>query len=370
MRDLPTTWKASSHTLAKHAILREYLNAWLPILSRYSELARRKNREVLFIDGFAGPGEYTGKEPGSPVIALTAALDHTLRLPVPVRLIFVEAREDRFQHLQRILTRLKKQIDSSPNVVLVEPRLGDCDEELTKLLLSYERQGIKFGPAFVFLDQSGYSSVSSDLIRRILRYPQCEVFALLEYRDMDRFISDRSKHPGITRAFGGEEWRKCLRLSGRRREQCMCDAYLKALKEKAKARYVKYFVMFDSRERLLYWLFFCTNHLRGLEEMKRAMWKVDKEGTFRCSDKDDPKQGSFLDAYDQEWLAAQLHERLSGRTLKVREVKEFVLTETPMYLFKRALAVMERAKKLEVVKAPPSRRRSSFGGDDIVIRFS
>jgi len=72
--------------MAKHAILRRYLDAWFPILTQQaSSLARKfknaSNREVLFIDGFAGPGEYANGEEGSPVIALKAALDHRISFP-------------------------------------------------------------------------------------------------------------------------------------------------------------------------------------------------------------------------------------------------------------------------------------------------
>ncbi|MFZ7121222.1 MAG: three-Cys-motif partner protein TcmP, partial [Eubacteriaceae bacterium] len=46
-----TIWAIEPHTEAKHAILRKYLDAWLPIITRW-------NGKVLYIDGFAGPGEY------------------------------------------------------------------------------------------------------------------------------------------------------------------------------------------------------------------------------------------------------------------------------------------------------------------------
>ena len=64
--NLPTVWPAEPHTLAKHAILKEYLKAWMPILSRQSARVHAPGREVLFVDGFAGPGRYSGGEPGSP----------------------------------------------------------------------------------------------------------------------------------------------------------------------------------------------------------------------------------------------------------------------------------------------------------------
>ena len=50
-------WPLEPHTTGKHLVLRAYLNAWLPILSS-------GNSRVLFIDGFAGPGEYAGGEEG------------------------------------------------------------------------------------------------------------------------------------------------------------------------------------------------------------------------------------------------------------------------------------------------------------------
>jgi hypothetical protein len=62
-------WEADEHTLAKHGILRAYLQAWLPTMSRC-------NDRLLLIDGFAGPGRYLGGEDGSPLIMLRTLLDH------------------------------------------------------------------------------------------------------------------------------------------------------------------------------------------------------------------------------------------------------------------------------------------------------
>jgi three-Cys-motif partner protein len=70
---LPTIWKIDSHTQAKHIILKKYLDAWLPIMTRW-------NGRVLYIDGFAGPGKYQGDEDGSPIIALKSAINHRAEL--------------------------------------------------------------------------------------------------------------------------------------------------------------------------------------------------------------------------------------------------------------------------------------------------
>ena len=57
-----TIWELKPHSLGKHLVLKEYLKAWLPILGQ-------TQGRILFLDGFAGPGEYKGGEQGSPVIA-------------------------------------------------------------------------------------------------------------------------------------------------------------------------------------------------------------------------------------------------------------------------------------------------------------
>jgi three-Cys-motif partner protein len=87
-KKLDTIWEIDRHTLAKHAILRRYLEAWLPIMTSWSG-------RVLYIDGFAGPGKYKGGEDGSPIIALKAARDHRTKIRSEIVFIFVERDRER-----------------------------------------------------------------------------------------------------------------------------------------------------------------------------------------------------------------------------------------------------------------------------------
>jgi three-Cys-motif partner protein len=370
---LPTVWEADPHTLIKHAILRQYLHRWLPILTRQAKKLGVQSREILFIDGFAGPGEYTGGEPGSPVIALNAAIDHAVQFPSPVRMLFIEHRKDRFERLQQVIAPLLQKASSSQNIRAVEPRLGDCDTVLNEMLTNFEKRQIKFGPALAFLDQFGYGAVSMDLIRRILSFPQCEVFTYLDYKDMNRWITDPNKAAAFTRAFGGEEWRQCVDLPEKERRDMLLALYKGALKDRAGTKYVVSFLMYDKNDVPLYWLIFCTNNIRGIEEMKKAMWKVDKTGEFRFSDRDDPSQLALLSkAFDDAWLADELIEQLGGRTMSVTEVYEFVLVETPCYLYKSALKAIE-GKSMTVVEAPPGRKPKTYPDehrDAIKVKFA
>jgi len=367
---LPTVWSADAHTLAKHAILQRYLEAWFPILTRQAaKLAsqRRKapNREILSIDGFAGPGEYTNHKAGSPVIALQAALNHSNSFPIPVRMLFIEKRKDRFEHLKSVLAPLLFEVSKSKNILDAKPLWGDCDSVLNDLLDESEQKQISFGPALAFLDQFGYGDVSMKLISRIMKFPQCEVFSYLDYKDLNRWITDPTKATAFTRAFGSSEWRGAIDLAERERRRFLLTGYKSALKDpnRGNATYVTTFSMFDKNSQPLYWLFFCTNSLRGLEEMKKAMWSVDKTGEFRFSDEDNPDQPTlFSKTYDPAWLADELAKRLAGRTMTVDKVKEFVLTDTPCYLFREALKSLEtgKHKRIVVVKKPPGRKSGSY----------
>src|ERR1700688_2133158 len=95
-----TIWPMQPHTAAKHLILRKYLDAWFPILAKY-------NQRIVYLDGFSGPGRYSGGEPGSPIIALEAAITHRANLAGEIVFFFIEEQVDRAAHLQIELATLK-----------------------------------------------------------------------------------------------------------------------------------------------------------------------------------------------------------------------------------------------------------------------
>jgi len=358
--ELPTIWRAEPHTLAKHAILKKYLEAWMPILSHQTAKHPARLSRIWYVDGFAGPGEYVNGEPGSPVIALQTALDHSHIFPTPVRFLFVEARKDRLDHLRAILARYDEAIRSSKRVEDYETKLGDCADTLNRYLDQRDEAGKAFGPALVFLDQSGYSAVPIDLIGRVMRYPVCEVFSYLDWKDLNRFITDESKWAGLTRTFGGDEWRDAIGMGAADRRAFLLKAYRSSLQQRAGVEFFCYFSMHDENGQLLYWLFFCTGHLAGLEQMKKAMWSVDETGSFRFSDSEAPGQLLLLDGFDQSWLANTLSDRHRGKALTIQDVERFVLVHTPCYKYIDALRILEKEARADLLGAPPDRRKGAF----------
>lgn len=355
---LGTLWPFDPHTRAKHAILRSYLQAWMAILSRQSSKLQRTAR-IGYIDAFAGPGRSSEGEPGSPLVALNAAIDHKHHLPLPIRMLFIEKDPERFAALKREIEQNRIRFEKSPHVDDIVLEQADSDEHLHGLLDKYDKSGRRFGPALVFLDQFGYSAVSMHLIGRILSHSECEIFTFLNWRDLNRFITDETKWPGITRAFGDGSWKSVLSLDPGARAKPLLEMYRNALANRAGAKYFCSFSMHDKDNRLLYWLFFCSGHLRGLEEMKKSMWRVDETGQFRFLDRH-ADQLDLLRGFDQQWLAQHLSSSLRGERLSVGQIKEYVLRETPCFQFAKALALLEREGRLELHNTPPDRKNGAF----------
>jgi three-Cys-motif partner protein len=114
-KPLGTIWPLEPHTAKKHEILRRYFQAWLPILAQH-------NPRLLYIDAFAGPGEYLNGEDGSPVVILKAARDHVIPFRSELVCLFIESEEDRHKHLVEVLERIK-------------PTRPACDSSLSAKLI-------------------------------------------------------------------------------------------------------------------------------------------------------------------------------------------------------------------------------------------
>ncbi len=354
-----TIYEADPHTQAKHRILRAYLERWLPILDRQAQVVKRAKHRLLYVDGFAGAGEYEDRVPGSPLIPIETAVGHSHQFTCPIEIRLIEKRRDRVDHLRKLIKEKKASLVGTATLVIPDPIEGDCEEEVRKLVSACTQNGQPLGPAFFFLDQFGYSSFSMDLVNTILRNEICEVFSYLNWNLLHPFMSDQTKHPGITKAFGGDEWRQVLGLSGQEKENRFRQVYLDALRTRGGARYAYPFAMRDSNNRVIYWLFFCTNNIRGLEEMKRAMWSVDRSGGFEFSDKFVSDRSSMFEYGDVD-LARDLVGELAGQTLAVKDIGEYALMNTPAYKYLEALGVMEREGQVRAVAPPTGRRAGAF----------
>ena len=354
-KKLETVWPIDPHTLAKHAILRRYWEAWLPIMATFSQ-------RLLYLDGFAGPGKYSGGEDGSPLIALKTARDHSARPRAEVVFIFIEKERDRFEHLQGVVAEIRPTLPANFYVNCVH---GTFDDQMTGVLNDLDAQKKRIAPSLVFIDPFGFSHTPFHIVQRIMQNRRCEILITFMYKEINRFL----KHPDQVETydvlFGTTEWRKVLEIADPdQRRRLIHDMYRDQLRG-AGIQYVRSFEMLNAGNRTDYFLFFGTNNLRGLEKMKDAMWKADPAGSFHFSDFTDAnKTGKlFLDQPDFPQLKGMILARFKGNAVSIEELTEFVISDTPFlgsHFKTQILKPMESQGELSVVKAKESRKKGQF----------
>ncbi|MDP3061755.1 MAG: three-Cys-motif partner protein TcmP, partial [Chloroflexota bacterium] len=209
MSNADVVWPIEPHTVAKHDILRGYLEAWFPIMAGYVQ--KSNGNRLVYVDGFAGPGEYSRGEKGSPVIALETLLTHKRWSQQLAHLqytfLFIEADQKRANHLQGMLNGVVK----PPNVGC-HVQCGEFEKVLTGLLDPLESKGASLAPAFVFIDPFGPTGFGMALVQRLLGYRGCELLITLNLRDLNRWwLPEESKHDEVNRLFGTTDWRDCLK---------------------------------------------------------------------------------------------------------------------------------------------------------------
>jgi three-Cys-motif partner protein len=358
-----TVWKLTPHTAKKHEILRRYFQAWLPILAT-------TQRRLLYIDGFAGPGEYQGGAPGSPLVILNAARDHRFKFTSELVCVFIESRKDRYDHLLGLLDKTNSTL---PRNIKFQAIHGTFNEQLTQIFANVDEQKRRLAPTLAFLDPFGFSQTPFGTIVKLMKNPMCEVFVNVMYEEINRFLSipDQARH--FDSLFDRPEWRQVIEHSDPvERFRGLHDLYLKQLRTVAK--YARSFLMVNMSNMPDYLLFFATNNLMGLKKMKEAMWKVDPTGEFQFSDYTDAdtQLQLFGAKPDFELLRRAIARKFSRTEIAIEVVEEWVLSETPYldtHIRKHALTPMERDdEKVSVVNPKPGRRRFTYP-DGTILRF-
>ena len=362
-----TIWDLEPHSRAKHEILRRYMQAWVPILGR-SEFP-----ELVYIDGFAGPGRYSKGEDGSPIIALNVALEQQAGIKPKMTFLFVELRKDRAEMLNKVLEDIELPQRFSARVA------GDTtfEKAVTSFLDNRTRNGRRLPPTFAFVDHFGWSGVPFELVRRILSYPSCEVLVTFMYEEINRFIGLPDQVSNFNSFFGTDRWQGVTsETDPRQRNRQLHDLYITQLRDSANMKYVRSFEMRNDRDVTDYYLFYATNNSLGLRKMKEAMWKVDRSGEFRFSDATNPLQLVLFENEPQfDVLKSQIINRFQGRETTVGEVEEFVVSETAFretHYKTQILKPLETSQPPRLIAIdPPARRRpGTYSDPSLKLRFN
>ena len=336
--DSSVVWKIEPHTQAKHEILRRYLGAWFPILSRYCG-------RIVYLDGFAGPGIYEGGEDGSPVIALQTATEHMLRAQFQ-EIIFFFIERDR-ERAKMLINVLKTHFPNLPKNMRYRVEGSEFAPTFEHVLDQLEKHSSKLAPTFAFLDPFGFSGLPMNLIGRMMNCDKCEVLVTFMAGFIRRFL-DEWREPALNELYGTDNWKTARQIQDS--DECLrflVNLYEKQLQQVGGARYVRSFGMMGKQNKIIYYLVFGTKHWKGMQVMKEAMWKVDRTGSYRFSDLTNPNQVFLID-YETKphWIpsaADMVHQKFRGQTVLEDDVHKFVVTETPFVYRKSILQHLEKS---------------------------
>jgi len=346
-------WPMEPHTQAKHLILKGYLAAWLPIMSK-------RNGRLLYVEGFAGPGVYAGGEEGSPIVALRAFLDRKDRRQITAELVyvFIEENAARCARLEEEIAKLGK----LPDQVRVSVRRGVYEDVFGQVIADVEKRGAMLAPTFAFIDPFGYSDVSMTLSGRFLQFERCEVLIYFPLSYLNRFVGRDGQADAFNTLYGTDEWRAAIPLDTGERQRFLLELFQRKLRERCGLSFVRSFEIQTATPNAGYHLVFGTRAELGLEKMKEAMWKMDPVRGECFVDSTSPQLVLFQKKADTGPLARAFRDRFGTAPFTIEDALS--VTRTTAYLQThvrgRTLQPLLDDEKLEIVTPTGPRRRGAF----------
>lgn len=354
-------WRAEPHTIAKIAMLQKYLFQWFSILGTSTYF---RGKDLWYIDGFAGPGEYTNHPVGSPNAALSAAADAidaagTRWVAKDVRCYFVEDTKPIYEHLER-------RVAQHPPHAKVHHSMhcGPFTEGLDHLKLARPNPFSTDAPLFAFIDPFGATDVPFDVVRELLLRSSSEVLINLDSDGASRIYSagqNASHIQHLDILFGDRSWESEL-ISARNQADAtrrILRLYKRKLLSIPSIRYAFSFEMRKASHVLDYHLVFATGHPRGLQKMKEVMKGFDETGSYCFSDAH-VGQSNLFTFNDPSEYAAAMSGRFAGTVAKYEDVEAYALNESPFTNPKSMLKYLEIAGRVSVDSADPKRRRGTY----------
>jgi three-Cys-motif partner protein len=195
--------------------------------------------------------------------------------------LFIEGDADNKTELE---THLKKH--PLPEKIKVEIACEDYETVIQNMVDYLRLNNLQMAPAFVFVDPYGFS-LSMKLLAQLKAFERCELFVNFMWRYIDMAIANPTQEENMDTLFGCREWRD-LRAIIDAEERC--EGAIQLFQGSLGARYITWIKMLGENRAIKYLLIHATNHPKGRELMKEAIWNVAPEGNFVARVADNPQQ--------------------------------------------------------------------------------
>jgi three-Cys-motif partner protein len=328
------------------------------------------NGRVMYYDAFAGPGEYKGGEPGSPMIALRTLIDHdsfaTMR-GTEFFFLFNEQDAGCAEHLDGLVAELRESRKPWPTNVNVGITSATFIDLTTEMLDHLDSRNLQLAPTFAFVDPVGVKATPMSVLKRLTDYPKGELLVYFAHEAVTRFCGAGNIDQVLTDLFGTEEYKDASLLIGTQRSQYVHDLYKRQLHDVCKFPYIQSFAMYDGRGKHLYDLFYCTREPLGLDRMKQAMWKLAPSGDFSFRDRFAGMDVIFGDIVDTEPLRTDLLRQFAGQAVTIEAITDYVIVSTPFASNHVKRLTLAEMQKQDLITSPNQTRKNTFKDGTIII---
>jgi three-Cys-motif partner protein len=390
------------HSLAKHRILRQYLETYVAILTSNRAVEKLN---LSLVDGFSGGGAYrcplTGEKiAGSPVLMLEAMASAEAKanegkkkpFTLEADFYFIERQKPTIEYLKREIGNCEAAIGKDSHINILPGRFA---KHLDAVIKQIKTKGRRHRAIFL-LDQYGYTDVTLSNMRKIFReLPFAEVILTFAVDWLADFVNESEKFDSALRN---------LELSHKRdllvqiRENHAADwrptiqhLLHQHFYEKSGADcYTPFFINSTDSHRA-YWLLHFSKHSTARNAMVDLHWRMQnhfqhfgKAGFemllgFDPSRMNDTPMLPFDFGHDaavltRESLLIELPERLSrfGETVSFRHFFQNIVNETPATKKMIALAASQLTKDREIEVLTTGRKLRRNGviiHDDDLLRL-
>jgi three-Cys-motif partner protein len=257
------------HSAAKVRLLKEYISAYLGILSNADWI-----KEVFLYDLFSGPGIYENGGEGSPIIFLNEivkaheSVARPRNKPTKFNCLFNDLDKQKIDKLQDNITERKLDISNFGTIKYRTEDYKSILEEIRKEINQFNNER-----GFVFIDPYGYSEVSLNDIYQLTSTGKSEVLLFMPTHHMYRFKDNGTPECLIRFMEDLDISDKIKGVHGLEFIEVVMNGFQSKLGENV---FVDSFVI--KRElNQFFCLFFFTSNILGYLKMLEAKWKIDKE---------------------------------------------------------------------------------------------
>ena len=340
-------------TQIKHSILAAYLPAYYHILKGSSQ-------NLIYIDGFAGPGSYFQSDTGipfngSPILALQLIADNE-DFSSKVSTIFIEADDVLFDELKR---KVDEFYNGHPHIRKPLCRPGAFAVQLNEIL-----NGIRgnLAPTFLFVDPCGVSGANFETIQAVMENAKCEAFIFFNIDGIRRIAGLPELSSVLVELMGSNERAEKLYAKLKQtdnvgeRERIILAEYCKALREEMGSKYIIPFrVEHEDQRRTSHYSIHASKHPLGFRIMKDVMWRrghgEDEPGGLELRQKG---RTDFVPMFDRHAnIKAEILSALKARPLRVSVFyEEWTARPTDMHCeaaYRQALLELESTGQIEVL---------------------